>query len=140
GLLIRWSQVRSLHGLPIKQRVSLNADLLSFLNVTKTCQINHVSVTAALDSRCCSGQMLGCKLRVTVHHHPRFPAAQILELIAARTGLTVPRSPRMPQVVKPEIRNSGFVDRRVPCAIGHLPRNRLIAIRKAEYRMLAPLS
>ena len=46
----------------------------------------------------------------------------------------------LPQVVKPEIRNAGFVDRRMPCAVGHLPRNRLTAIRKAEHRMLAPLS
>ena len=58
----------------IRQGVSIIAGPLFFLNVTKTCQTNHVSVTAALDSRCCCCcQMLGCKLRVAVHHHPRFP-------------------------------------------------------------------
>ena len=68
--------------------------------------------------------MLGPELRVAVHHHARFPAAKILELIAARTDLAVPRCPRMPEIVKPEIRNAGFLNRRMPCAVGHLPRNR----------------
>jgi hypothetical protein len=46
----------------------------------------------------------------------------------------------MPEIVKPEIRNAGFLYRRMPCAAGHLPRNRLTAKRKAEHRMLATLS
>ena len=41
--------------------------------------------------------MLGCKLRVAVHHHRGFPAAKVFELIAARTGLAMPRRPRVPR-------------------------------------------
>jgi len=37
--------------------------------------------------------MLGPELRVVIYHHPRFPAAKILDLIEARTGLAVPRLP-----------------------------------------------
>jgi len=46
----------------------------------------------------------------------------------------------MPEMVKPEIRNAAFLNRRVPCAVGHLPRNRRAAKGKAERRMLATLS
>ena len=42
--------------------------------------------------------MLGCKLRIAVHHHAGFPAAQILELIAPRTSLTMPRVRELLQV------------------------------------------
>jgi hypothetical protein len=37
--------------------------------------------------------MLGRELRVAVDHHPRLPPAQVLQLIAARTGLPMPRAP-----------------------------------------------
>jgi len=45
--------------------------------------------------------VLGPKLRVAIHYRA-IPTAKILELIAARTGLAVPRCPCMPEIVKPK--------------------------------------
>lgn len=68
-------------------------DLGSFLvpRQSRTLGKRRVSSTFSLDPRCCNGQMLGRELRVAVDHHPRLPPAQVLQLIAARTGLPMPR-------------------------------------------------
>ena len=73
--------------------------------------------------------MLGGELRIAVDHHPRFPAAQILQLIAARAGLAMPRRRGMPEIVEPEVRNACFVTRRAPRAVGQFPRDRFAAKR-----------
>src|SRR2546427_12313196 len=84
--------------------------------------------------------MLGRELRIAIDHHPRFPAAQVLELIAARPGLAMPRRPRVSKVVEPGIRNSGFTYCVVPRAVGQLPRDGLAAVREAVHWMLADFS
>jgi len=59
--------------------------------------------------------------------------------VAARAGLPMPRSPRVPRVVELEIRNPCFLDRGAPGGIGRLPADRLAAKGEAEHRMLAAL-
>ena len=59
----------------------------------------------ALDSCRCVRQILGRKLRIPVHHAARFPATQILELVATGARLTMPGRPGVTQIMKPKVRN-----------------------------------
>ena len=68
----------------------VSAGLLSFLAVTKTCQVHHVAVTPTLDLRRRRQQLLGRKLGIAVDHLLRLPAAQVLEFVAVGSCLPMP--------------------------------------------------
>lgn len=72
--------------------------------------------------------MLGAELRVAVHHRSRLPAAQFLQLVAARASLPMPRSPGVPQVVKAKIGQLRFLHRLEPAGVADAPPDRLSAV------------
>lgn len=76
--------------------------------------------------------MFRCVLRVSIHHFAGLPATQGLEFIAARAGLTMPRCPGMPQVMKAEVADSRPFQCCQPRRIGKLPTNRLTAKGKTK--------
>ena len=84
--------------------------------------------------------MLRPELRVAVHHHPRLPATQLLQLVAARASLPMPRSPGVPQVVKAKVGQLRALHRFEPRRVADSPANRLSAKREAEARVLPLLA
>lgn len=81
--------------------------------------------------------MLRGVFRVAVHHGAGLPASQVLQLVAARAGLPMPRRPGMAQIMKAEIANSRPPERRLPGRIGELPADRLPLVGEAKLRVLA---
>ena len=47
--------------------------------------------------------MLGCEFRVAIYHTAGLPPAPLLELIAARPRLTMPRCPGVLQIMKMQV-------------------------------------
>ena len=83
--------------------------------------------------------MFGGVLRITVDHHPGLPAAQVFQLVAARSCLPVPRCPGVAQIVEPEVPDAGLPQRRVPCIVCHFPADRFSPESEAEPLVLSEL-
>ncbi len=83
--------------------------------------------------------MFGCVLCIAVHHTARLPTPKLLQLVAARSSLPMPRRPGVAQIVKPQILDACLLQGRVPSAVRQLPADRLALIGKAVARMLPDL-
>jgi hypothetical protein len=90
-------------------------------NVRKRDDVAQVLGTHALDSHGRYGQMLGAVLCVPVYHFARLPATPFLEIIARRSRLAMPSSPRVAQVMEPKITDTNSRMRSAPSRIGDLP-------------------
>jgi hypothetical protein len=99
-----------------------------------------LSVLLAVAPATSRQQVLRRKLGIAVHHLPRLPAAQVLELVAGRSRLPMPRRPGMPQVVEAEIVDAGLPYRGVPSVVGELPRDRPSPVGEADPGMVPALA
>jgi hypothetical protein len=59
----------------------------------------------AFNPRCSKQQIVGSELGIAIYHFPRLPATKVFQLVARRSRLPMPRSPDVPQIMKPEVRN-----------------------------------
>lgn len=70
--------------------------------------------------------MLSCILCVSIHHLTRLPTAEVLQLVAGRSRLPMPRGPGVPQIMEAQIRKARFLDRPPPNLVANLPTGRLV--------------
>lgn len=81
--------------------------------------------------------MLGGELCIAIHHLPRLPAAQVLQLVARRSRLPMPGCPGVPQVMEAQIRETRLLDRPPPDLVTDLPPDRLVIEGKAVLLVLS---
>src|SRR5207302_4274845 len=67
-----------------------------------------------------STQLLGCEVRVALHHQLRLPRAELLQLRNRGAGYDVPRGPDVPQVVPAEVLDASALQRVAPRSRVHL--------------------
>ena len=83
--------------------------------------------------------MLGPEFCIAIDYHSRLPTAKVFQLVAARTGLPMPRGPGVSEVVESKVRKLRLLTRGFPPGIRQLIPNGLTAICEANAGMLTNL-